>query len=241
MKLPILILTAGFTASIANGAEILLNGATSTSQWAFRSFLDDTQVGSRAWVLNNSSTGLPPIQTGGILSSVTPISISLTGAPDLTITGSLHAAITGFSWSGDPDQAARDTLTNGSGFYNPGTLSLNIPASIATTGQLYHVEVLSFAGFAIDRRFNVSANGTPFATNWTIIASAPNNYNDVLEFDLAANASGITVNFSPGTDPGIDPLPFIHAIAITPIPEPSSTLLLVGSSALALRRRSRKA
>ncbi len=240
MKLPILILTVGFTASVTNGAEILLNGATSTSQWAFRTFLDSTQPGSRAWVLNNSSNPLPPIQTGGLLSSLTPISVSLTGAPDLTITGSLHAGISGFSWSGDPDQAARDTLTNGSGFYNPGTISLNIPASIATTGQLYHVEVLSFAAFAADRRFNVSANGTPFATNWTIIANAPNNYNDVLEFDLAANSSGITVNFSLGSDPGVDTLPFVHAIAITPIPEPSSTLLLVGSSALALRRRSRK-
>jgi hypothetical protein len=241
MKFPILILAAGFTASVASGAEILLNGATSTSQWGFRTFLDATQTGSRAWVLNNTNNPVPAIQTGGVLSSLTPVAVTLAGAPDLTITGSLHAGISGFAWTGDPDQAARDAFSNGSGFFNSAGMTVNIPASIATTGQLYHIEVLAFSSFAFDRRFNVTANGTPFATNWTVIADAPNNYNDVLEFQLAANATGLTFNFAPGTDPGIDATPFVHAIAITPIPEPGSATLLAGAGMLALRRRSRKA
>jgi hypothetical protein len=244
MKIFALSLTASaLMIPAAGGAEILLNGATSTSQWGFRTFLDATAAGSRAWLLNNSNSPVMPIQTGGALTSVTPVALTLGGAPDLTITGSLHAPLSGFTWTGDPDIVARDAFTNGSGYHTGGgSMSLNIPSSIATTGQLYHVEVLAFAGFGLDRRFNVAANGTTYATNWTLIADAPNNYNDVLEFDIIANGAGITLNIDPGTDGGVDTNPFIHAIAITPVvPEPGSTALLAGAGLLILRRRSRRA
>ena len=196
-----LVATGAF--SSAHGAEILLNGATSTSAWGFRTFLDVTTTGSRAWVLKNSTDPVSPIATGGALSSVTPTAVTLAGAPDLTITGALHAPLGGFAWSGDPDQAARDAFSNGTGFHTGGgTMTVNIPASVALTGTTYHVEVLAMASFSLDRRFNVSANGTDFATNWTVIANAPDNFNDVLEFDVPANAGGITFTITPSAADG---------------------------------------
>ncbi len=234
------VLFAGVS-TFAHGAEILLNGATSSSAWGFRTFLDVTTTGSRAWVLRNSNDAMSPIATGGALSSVTPTAVTLAGAPDLTITGALHAPLAGFLWSGDPDQAARDAFSNGTGFHTGGgTMTINIPASVALTGTTYHVEVLAMAGFSLDRRFNVNANGTDFATNWTVIANALDNFNDVLEFDVPANAGGITFTITPGTDGGVDTNPYLHAIAISPVPEPGSAALLGAAGLLLARRRTRR-
>jgi hypothetical protein len=190
--------------------------------WAFRNFLDETKVGSRCWVFKNSAAPVAPIVTAGELTSVTPVATQLDGLPDLTITGANHAGLSGYEWTGDPDKPARDAFSNGSGFYTTATMNIRIPPSIATEGRLYRMEILALAypdPAWPDRRFNVAVNGVPLIQNWQVLLAG--NYNSVFEFDIQANASGIALTLDKGTDAGVDTNPYVHAIAITPIPTPA--------------------
>lgn len=215
----ILGLTTAFALGMANHStaapEVLLNGTLSTSALGFTTFLDETEVGSRAWSFRNNTNPMAPINTGGALSTVTPEAVTLTGGSDLTITGALYAGITGYNWgAGFTDQAARNAMTNGTGFFNS-PMSITIEPSALINGQVYRVELLAFTGFAPDRRFNVTANGVDRVTDWTILNTSP--FNQVLEFEVAADAGGIVLDITPGSEG--DTNPFIHGLAITPLSE----------------------
>ncbi len=213
-------LGAGFVlcaaGTLSAAPEALLNGTINTGEWGFTTFLDQTEVGSRAWSFRNDTDPLAPINTGGILSNVTPAAVTTTGGSDLTISGAGFAGISGFDWGATfTDRAARNAMANGAGFF--GEFSITIDPAILVSGTTYHVEILAFAGFAGDRRFNVSANGVDRVTDWTIFNATP--YNQVLEFDVVADAGGIVLNIAPGSpEAGVDTNPYIHALAITPIP-----------------------
>mgnify|MGYP006908221131 CR=1 FL=1 len=220
------------SASQLSGAvQVLLNGTISTGEWGFTTFLDETEVGSRAWSFRNDLNPMAPINTGGALSNVTPVAVTTTGGSDLIISGANFAALSGFDWgSGFSDQAARNAMSNGSGFF--GEFSITIAPSAVVSGTTYRVELLAFARFAEDRRFNVSANGVDQVTDWTILNAPP--YNQVLEFDVLADEAGIVLNLGPGSvETGVDTLAYVHALAITPIPEPNQ-LAVLGVFALGL-------
>lgn len=188
-------------------------------EWAFRGFLDETRVGSKCWVFKNSTAPVAPIATSGEFTNLTPVSLMLNGHPDLIISDARHAALSGYEWTGDPDKTARDAFSNGSGIYSTSTMTVKVPETIAMEGEYYHVEILAMAHpdpASPDRRFNVTANGEIRARNWRVFSAG--NYNSVLEFDVLADAGGITMTFEKGIAAGVDTNPYIHAIAITPLP-----------------------
>jgi hypothetical protein len=162
------------------------------------------------------------------------VGVLTSGSPDLTITGASFAGVGFYEWFGDPDKAARDAFSNNTGFYGA-SITITVPPGIATAGTAYHVELLGQFGFSNDRRFNVAANGIPMVTNWTILNSG--NSNSVLEFDITPGASGITLALTTGTDAGVDTMPYVHALAITPVPEPGSLGFVVAAGLFAMRRR----
>ena len=240
-------LFAGLAPELAHAIPVLLNGATDTREAAFPSFLDNTQNGTRAWAFPKSSNHT--LLTGGALSSVDVIAVGPTGGAGITISNSENAGVprtadlNGYNWAygyGGADISQRNELANdGGGIWSfGGDLTINIPASIVPDGKLVTIELLAVAGLANARIMDVTANGIPFATNWTLIPNLANHWNSVLEFQVMGNASGVTVVVSGGTDPG-DKNPYIHAIGVTPvIPEPATaTLGLMALSGLMCRRR----
>lgn len=192
--------------------EILLNGTTSEGVFAFTNFLDTTEIGSRAWSFRVDEAVLEPIETGGELASVRPVAVGLSGGEGLVFgAGTAHAGVGGFAWGGVSDQAARDAMSNGSGFHSLSTI--RVEPSVASEGTTYLVELLSLAAFAPDRRFNVTANGLPRVTDWTILAGAP--FNRVLEFEVVADANGILLEIAGGSEG--DSNPYLAGMALTPI------------------------
>lgn len=211
VKLPILTLACCASMPFALATETLLNGTTSTSTFGFTSFLDATATGSRAWSFRQDGAVLAPINTGGVLSTVTPVSVGLAGNADVMFgVGTAHAGVSGFSWAGLPDTAARGAMANGSGFHQ--LSSITIGSAAAIEGVTYHVELLAFGAFSALRSFDVAANGISRVDDWAIV-QAPN-YNHVLEFDVVANASGIQISILRGADG--DANPYLSAMAITP-------------------------
>ncbi|MCW1925703.1 hypothetical protein OKA05_24305 [Luteolibacter arcticus] len=258
--LPLLaIIAASFAAisSPASAAMVLLNGATESRTAGFTTFLDNTTAGTVAWGFNKGADHI--INSSGALSTVRVEAVTNTGAaspgsgtaPTINISNSENGGVArvqdinayswGYGYSGT-DLAERNEIANDGGglFSLLGTLTVVIPNSVATTGQIYHVELLSIgigAGNSI-RIMNVSANGTPYVTNWNVVTNAANHYSSVLEFDVMADANGISLSLIGGTDAG-DKSPYISAMSLTPIPEPSVPCLLGGLGALALLRRRR--
>lgn len=244
------------TSSFSSAATVLLNGATASSSPAYSSFLDNTTAGTVAWAFNRTADRT--LNTSGALSSVTVEAMTATGtvaagtgtAPAISVTNSGNGGIpfawdlNGYSFSGyaASDLAERNNLANdGGGIYSVGgSLTIAIPNTVATQGQLYHVEILSIAAVSNVRVMNVSANGTSYVTNWRVDLNG--NFNGVLEFDVPANANGISIVMGQGTDTGtgFDQNPFISGLSISPIsvPEPSIALL-GGLGALSLLRRRR--
>lgn len=228
------LVTLFVTEGQSSAAQVLLNGTIESSAFGFTNFLDNTGPDTRAWSLRQDGAVLPAINSGGTQSTIVLESVPLAGGSDLSIAaGTGHAGLSGFLWTGLPDQAARDAMSNGSGFFSLSTIAIGPGA--ATAGTTYHVEILAMSAFAPDRRFDVSANGLARVDDWTIVPGST--FNSVIEFDVLADASGILLEFAPGSEG--DTNPYIHAISLTAVPEPASTALLglAGFGALLRRRR----
>jgi len=248
---------AGLAPTSAGAGIVLLNGATDTREAGFPSFLDDTRLSTRAWAFPKTSNHT--LVTGGELSSVDVVAVGPTGGAGITIGNSENggvprtADLNGYSWNYGyfgSDQAARNELANdGGGIWSlDGELTINVPTSIVPDGALVQVELLAVAGLGTPRIMDVSANGTPFVTNWDVREGLADHWNSVLEFNVTGNATGLTLVVGGGTDPG-DDNPYIHALGVTVlpqsvvIPEPSTLLvwsLLAGvGTGCAWRRRKR--
>ncbi len=115
-----------------------------------------------------------------------------------------------------------------------------------TPNQLYQVEVLSNPiGYTNNRSLGVNVNGVSYATDIQVPAgptSTGGNANSmVYEFTASSTTSTLDLSFIPGATN--DNNPFVTAIALTAVPEPSS-LILCGLGAVGLlvaARRRRKA
>ena len=227
-------------------ASVLLNGATDTREAAFPSFLDNTWATTRAWAFPKTSDHT--LLTGGVLSSLDVVAVGPAGGAGITISNSENggvprtADLNGYSWAygyAGSDLAARNELANdGGGIWSDhGDLTINIPASIVPDGMLARVELLAVAGLAGVRTMDVSANGVPYVTDWDLRADAANHWNSVLAFTATGNATGLTLVIGGGSFGDVNP--YIHALAVTPVPEPATlSLLALGGLAL-LRRRKR--
>ena len=260
-------IVAGYlaTSMLAPAAITLLNGATESRTVGFTGFLDNTTADTVAWGFGKISDHT--LNSSGALSQVTVHAVTTTGAsapgagtaPAISITST--QAVNTFdlnsynfgsggtappaSWYTGSDLGERNALANdGGGIYSAnGIMTVTIPiGDSVVAGQTYHIELLAFAGgtgLTNPRIMDVSANGNAYVTNWDLREGwgATSNYNSLLEFDVVADANGISIQVDGGTDTG-DKTPYIHALSLSSIPEPSVALLgALGTLSLLRRRR----
>ena len=136
---------------------------------------------------------------------------------------------------------AADQLTN-TGIYGAGT-SISISA---TSGQKYLIDLLfanALSGTA-DRIFDVSVGGSLYADDLLLRPQSSGDRRPlVYRFEVTAPVSNV-INISFGAGPsgsGIDPTPYVNAMTVTQVPEPSAlSLLAVGLGGVAALRRLRR-
>lgn len=190
----------------AGGAEILGD----TAAFGFADFLTYRNVTSKGWNFGNSAANAPTVtllgatMKGNLGVSDASSGLSFTTAP-------LTYAISGFAWSGAPEQAARDALSKGglhggAGFY---TMKL-----AATPGSTYVIDILALDAFAAGgRSMDVLLDGVLVKDNWFVAVGSP--YNRVLRLRTVADADGIDLRLDRGGIAGTDQNPAISAVALT--------------------------
>ena len=129
--------------------------------------------------------------------------------------------------------AAADDLTN-TGIHALPTITIS-----STVGARYVIDLL-FSNAWAARTFDVSVGGLLYLDDLVLDLSA-NRRPLVYRFEYVATGSSIPISFSPGSAAGVANVdPYVNAVTVTQVPEPSSgVLMLVGMAAL-LRRRNRK-
>ena len=140
--------------------------------------------------------------------------------------------------------ATADNLTN-TGIYG-GSTSIQISA---TAGASYVVDLLfanqfsgSGASYHPYRVFDVSVGGLLYADDLTLYGTnEPTRRPLVYRFEVTPSSGSINITFAGGaaiSGANTDPTPYVNAIMVTQVPEPSSGALLVaGLAALGLMRR----
>lgn len=140
--------------------------------------------------------------------------------------------------------ATADNLTN-TGIYG-GSTSIQISAA---SGATYVVDLLfanqfsgSGASYHPYRVFDVSVGGLLYADDLTLYGTnEPTRRPLVYRFEVTPSSGSINITFAGGaaiSGANTDPTPYVNAIMVTQVPEPSSGALLVaGLAALGLMRR----
>lgn len=193
----------------------------------------NTNATTRAWNLGGDPTA----------TDVTLNGISLDG-PDgggydngLTVSGGVTFSESTFVFVGDPQQTAKDNISN-TGEFDETLWSVDITA---TPGATYTVELLSVAATAVaTRTLDVTVDGVLFADNLFVpLTAASAFYTVVYRFDVVADADGIDIAFSTGADEAKEP--YVNALAVTQqVPAPAALpagLALLGLAAMRRRRQ----
>jgi hypothetical protein len=140
--------------------------------------------------------------------------------------------------------ATADNLTN-TGIYG-GSTSIQISAA---SGATYVVDLLfanqfsgSGASYHPYRVFDVSVGGLLYADDLTLYGTnEPTRRPLIYRFEVIPSSGSINITFAGGaaiSGANTDPTPYVNAIMVTQVPEPSSGALLVaGLAALGLMRR----
>lgn len=214
--------------------------AAQISTYAFSTLLQNANNTSRGWYFNDggqADTATITAAGSGIPVDVTLDEVALgSGAVNgLTHSGGGFASTPSFLWDGAPDQAARDSMSQGGWF---GTdMAIHVPV---TPGMLYEVEIVGLGAFVSERGFNIVADGVSAESNVTVILDP--NFNTLARFTVLADGDGFmnfTFNGDNITSP--DNNPFISILTITQVPEPSSlALLLCGVVGLRFFRRTQR-
>lgn len=161
-------------------------------------------------------------------------------------TGALYGYSSIYTGSSPGTAATADNLTN-TGIYG-GSTSIEISA---TAGATYVVDLLfanqfsgSGAGYHPYRVFDVSVGGLLYADDLTLYGTnEPTRRPLVYRFEVTPASGSIDITFAGGaaiSGANTDPTPYVNAVMVTQVPEPSSGALLVaGLAALAVMRRRR--
>ena len=174
---------------------------------------------------------------------------SASGANGISWTGSVATgAQYGFSGiynsSSPGTAAAADSLTN-TGIFG-GSTSISISA---TAGQKYLIDLLfanqfsgTGAGYIPYRTMDVSVGGLLYADDLTLNGTqSPDRRPLVYRFEVTPSSNSIQITFASGavvSGSPTDQTPYVNAMTVTQVPEPSAlSLLAVGIGGLALVRR----
>jgi hypothetical protein len=159
-------------------------------------------------------------------------------------TGAQYGYSSIYTGSSPGTGATADNLTN-TGIYG-GSTSIQISAA---SGATYVVDLLfanqfsgSGASYHPYRVFDVSVGGLLYADDLTLYGTnEPTRRPLVYRFEVTPSSGSINITFAGGaaiSGANTDPTPYVNAIMVTQVPEPSSGALLVaGLAALGLMRR----
>ena len=176
---------------------------------------------------------------------------STSGANGISWTGSVATgAKYGFSGiynsSSPGTAAAADSLTNTG--ISGGSTSISISA---TAGQKYLIDLLfanqfseTGAGYIPYRTMDVSVGGLLYADDLTLNGTqSPDRRPLVYRFEVTPSSNSIQITFASGavvSGSPTDQTPYVNAMTVTQVPEPSAlSLLATGLSGLAMLRRRR--
>jgi len=160
--------------------------------------------------------------------------ISWTGANASAVTPTV--AIGSFSYTGYAGLAgtsvAADDLTN-TGIHSSPTITIS-----STAGSRYVIDLL-FANSWNTRTLDVNVGGLLYLDDLVLDLSA-NRRPLVYRFEYVATGSNIPITFTAGAAPGVsDTNPYVNAVMVTQVPEPSTGALIVAGMAVwaVIRRR----
>ena len=222
--------------SLARAETVVVGQLIDDSGYYFNSFGDryNVYVGGITRGANLGGTSSVTWNTT-VMSNVNGANgISWTGANASAVSPTLQAGA--FSYSGYAGlagtSAAADDLTN-TGIHSTPTITIS-----STAGQRYVIDLL-FANSFGPRTFDVKVGGLLYLDDLALDLSA-NRRPLVYRFEYVATGSTIPITFTAGAAPGVsDTNPYVNAVSVTQVPEPSSGALLVAGMALlaAMRRR----
>lgn len=163
-------------------------------------------------------------------------------------TGTLYGFSSIYTGSSPGTGAAADNLTN-TGIYG-GSTSIQISA---TAGATYLVDLLfanQFSGSTAGgnyypyRTMDVEVGGLLYVDDLTLHGTeSPDRRPLVYRFEVTPSSTSIGITFKNGgnvTDFATDPTPYVNAVMVTQVPEPSSgAMVLLGMAAWAATRRRR--
>ena len=207
MKSPvlILILSAALRAS-SPAAEVVSN----TAVFGFTDMLTYRNATSKGFNFGNSAanaanTTLLTVPFYGNLGvNDTAHGLTFTTAPS-------NYGISGFTWAGTTDTAARNTLSMGGLHGGAGEFAMKFTA---TAGSSYIVEVLALDAFAGGgRTMDIVIDGVIVINDWLVPVGSP--YNKLARIRVLADADGIDLRLARGGTAGTDQNPAISAVTLT--------------------------
>ena len=192
-----------------------------TAVFGFPDFLTYRNATSRGWNFGNTAANAPTVMLLGVTMKgntgvADPSSgLSFTTAP-------LTYAISGFAWTGAPEQTARDALSKGGLHGGSGFFAMKLSA---TPGTACVLDILALdASAPAGRSMDVIVDGVTVKDDWRITVGNP--YNRVIRIRTVADADGIDLRMGRGGIAGTDVNPAISAVALT---EELASLPVIGT------------
>lgn len=211
--------TVSFAETINFGTKLVFSGATGPQMF---SNLDLTGTDVRA---SSFGDGIDRVVGSTVFSGIT-------GTDGVFFTSGATAGTS----SGTPN-------TGNAGLDGVLSAGIHLGPSIdvtATVGDLYQVQLLFFADFVPDRRFDITVDGVLFADDFTVEIN-PNHDQIIYRFDVTADSNGIDIDITDGpADPHGNP--FVQGIVVENVtdvvPEPATYLLsIIALLALGIRKK----
>jgi len=207
MKLPA---AAAAFFSLATAAFPAASVVSDTAAFGFTDLLSYRNATSKGWNFGNSAANAQLVSLLGVTfrgnlgTSDAGNGLTFTTAPSTY-------AISGFAWTGAPDQAARDLLSRGGLHGGTGNFAMRFTT---TPGKIYIVEILALdASAPAGRSMDVIIDNVTVINDWFIPVGAP--YNRLARIQVAADDNGIDLRMGRGGLSGTDQNPAISAVAIT--------------------------
>ena len=223
--------------SLVRAETVVVGQLIDDTGWYFNSFGDryNVYVGGITRGANLGGTSSVTWNTT-VMSNVNGANgISWTGANASAVSPTVVSGAfnyTGYSGLAGTDTAAND-LTN-TGIHLSPTITIS-----STVGARYVIDLL-FANSFGPRTFDVNVGGLLYLDDLALDLSA-NRRPLVYRFEYVATGSTIPITFTAGAAPGVsDTNPYVNAVSVTQVPEPSSGALLLVGLAVALQGRRRK-
>ena len=195
----------------SSSASWAVEVVSDTAVWGFATdFLSYRNATSKGWNFGNSAANAPTVTllgttlTGNLGVNDAATGITFTTAP-------LTYAIGGFTWTGAPEQAARDSLSKGGLHGGSGFFVMKLAA---TAGKTYIIDILALDAFAPagGRFMDVLVDGVMAKNDWLVPQGSP--YNRVLRLRTVADADGIDLRLDRGLA-DLSGNPAISAVALT--------------------------